>query len=79
MDDNYSGYRGTYYSVFMSDVAKMLSFAMICSFVSTPIFAALNLSLVLKGEHKVKGGLFWLSIAGLIYLSAFTLLLSLMS
>ncbi|WGE32851.1 divalent metal cation transporter [Actinobacillus genomosp. 2] len=61
-------------SVFMSDVAKMLSFAMICSFVSTPIFAALNLSLVLKGEHKVKGGLFWLSIVGLIYLTAFTLL-----
>lgn len=61
-------------TVFMSDVAKMLSFAMICSFVSTPIFAALNLSLVLKGEHKVKGGLFWLSIVGLIYLTAFTLL-----
>lgn len=61
-------------SAFMSDVAKMLSFAMICSFVSTPIFAALNLSLVLTGEHKVKGKLFWLAIAGLVYLSAFTLL-----
>ncbi|MDH2999057.1 hypothetical protein A1D22_04165 [Pasteurellaceae bacterium LFhippo2] len=61
-------------SFFMSDVAKMLSFAMICSFVSTPIFAYLNLSLVLKGEHKVKGGLFWLSIIGLIYLTSFTLL-----
>ncbi|WP_141718736.1 divalent metal cation transporter, partial [Burkholderia cenocepacia] len=41
-------------TVFMSDVAKMLSFAMICSFVSTPIFAALNISFVLKGEHKDK-------------------------
>lgn len=61
-------------SAFMSDVAKMLSFAMICSFVSTPIFAWLNFSLVLKGEHKVKGGLFWLAVVGLTYLSAFTLL-----
>lgn len=61
-------------TLFMSDVAKMLTFAMICSFVSTPIFAWLNLSLVLKGEHRVKGGLFWLSIIGLIYLSGFTLL-----
>ncbi|MCK3655439.1 hypothetical protein A4G19_06640 [Pasteurellaceae bacterium Macca] len=59
---------------FMSDMAKMLNFAMICSFVSTPIFAYLNLSLVLKGEHKVKGGLLWLSVIGLIYLTAFTLL-----
>lgn len=64
----------TIISFFMSDVAKMLSFAMICSFVSTPVFAWLNLSLVLKGEHKVKGGLLWLSIIGLIYLSSFTLL-----
>ncbi len=61
-------------SMFMSDVAKMLNFAMVCSFVSTPIFAYLNLSLVLKGEHRVRGGLFWLSIAGLIYLTGFTLL-----
>lgn len=59
---------------FMGDVAKMLTFAMICSFVSTPIFAWLNLSLVLKGEHRVKGGLLWLSVIGLIYLSGFTLL-----
>lgn len=59
---------------FMSDVATMLTFAMICSFVSTPIFAYLNLSLVLKGENRVKGGLFWLSIIGLIYLTGFTLL-----
>ncbi|MCK3658611.1 hypothetical protein A4G18_07790 [Pasteurellaceae bacterium Pebbles2] len=59
---------------FMSDVAKMLAFAMISSFVSTPIFAALNLSLVLKGERRVKGALLWLSIIGLIYLSGFALL-----
>ncbi|MDO4698620.1 MAG: divalent metal cation transporter [Pasteurellaceae bacterium] len=61
-------------TMFMSDVATMLRFAMICSFVSTPIFAWLNLSLVLKGEHRVKGGLFWLSIIGLLYLTGFTLL-----
>ena len=47
-------------TMFMSDVATMLRFAMICSFVSTPVFAWLNLSLVLKGEHRVKGGLLWL-------------------
>lgn len=61
-------------SVFMSDVATMLKFAMISSFVSTPIFAWLNFSLVLKGEHRVTGGLFWLAVVGLIYLTAFALL-----
>ncbi|QGM81433.1 NRAMP family divalent metal transporter [Otariodibacter oris] len=60
-------------TMFMGNVASLLSFAMIGSFVSTPIFAWLNLSLVLKGEHKVSGGLFWLSIIGLIYLSAFAI------
>ena len=59
---------------FNNAVGPMLKFAMIASFVSTPVFAWLNLSLVLKGEHRVKGGLLWLSILGLIYLSAFTLL-----
>ncbi|MGC7559271.1 NRAMP family divalent metal transporter [Pasteurella sp. PK-2025] len=59
---------------FNNAVGPMLKFAMIASFVSTPVFAYLNLSLVLKGEHKVKGGLFWLSVIGLIYLTSFTLL-----
>ncbi|MXN87857.1 NRAMP family divalent metal transporter [Pasteurella canis] len=59
---------------FNNAVGPMLKFAMIASFVSTPVFAYLNLSLVLKGEHKVKGGLFWLSLIGLMYLSSFTLL-----
>ncbi|VEI57448.1 putative transmembrane protein [Pasteurella multocida] len=59
---------------FNNAVGPMLKFAMIASFVSTPVFAYLNLSLVLKGEHKVKGGLFWLSIIGLMYLTSFTLL-----
>ncbi len=61
-------------SQFMSDVAKMLQFAMISSFVSTPVFAWLNFSLVLKGEHRAKGWLFWLAVIGLIYLTSFTLL-----
>ena len=59
---------------FNNAVGPMLKFAMIASFVSTPVFAALNLSLVLKGKHKVKGGLLWLSLIGLFYLTAFTLL-----
>lgn len=59
---------------FNNAVGPMLKFAMIASFVSTPVFAYLNLSLVLKGEHKVKGGLFWLSLIGLMYLTSFTLL-----
>lgn len=61
-------------TMFMSDVAVMLQFAMICSFVSTPVFAWLNLSLVLKGKHRVTGGLLWLSIVGLIYLTGFAVL-----
>ncbi|TCP97690.1 Mn2+/Fe2+ NRAMP family transporter [Cricetibacter osteomyelitidis] len=59
---------------FKNAVGPMLYFAMIASFVSAPLFAYLNLSLVLKGKHKVKGGLLWLSFLGLIYLSGFTLL-----
>ncbi|OOF35565.1 NRAMP family divalent metal transporter [Rodentibacter heidelbergensis] len=59
---------------FNNAVGPMLKFAMIASFVSTPIFAWLNLSLVLDGKHKVRGWLLWLSIIGLIYLSAFTVL-----
>ncbi|MGY4676946.1 NRAMP family divalent metal transporter [Pasteurella sp. P03HT] len=59
---------------FNNAVGPMLKFAMIASFVSTPVFAYLNLSLVLKGEHRVKGGLFWLSLIGLFYLTSFTLL-----
>ena len=59
---------------FNNAVGPMLKFAMIASFVSTPVFAWLNLSIVQKGEHTVKGGLYWLSIIGLIYLSGFTLL-----
>ncbi|TNH05158.1 divalent metal cation transporter [Testudinibacter sp. TR-2022] len=59
---------------FNNALAPMLQFAMIASFVTTPIFATLNLLLVLKGEHKISKGLYWLSVIGLIYLTAFALL-----
>lgn len=59
---------------FNNAVKPMLNFAMIASFVSAPLFAWLNLSLVLKGEHRVRGALFWLSIVGLIFLIGFALL-----
>ncbi len=59
---------------FNNAVGPMLKFAMIASFVSAPLFAWLNFSLVLQGEHKVRGGLFWLSIAGLIFLGGFAIL-----
>ena len=59
---------------FNNALGPMLKFAMIASFVTTPVFATLNLLLVLKGEHKVKGGLLWHSLIGLLYLTAFTLL-----
>ncbi|MGO5129984.1 hypothetical protein [Mitsuokella jalaludinii] len=59
---------------FMSDVAKLLYFAMICSFVSTPFFALLNFSLVRNGTNKVTGGLFWLGVFGFLYLAGFTIL-----
>ncbi|POY46248.1 hypothetical protein C3364_08495, partial [Avibacterium paragallinarum] len=59
---------------FNDAVGPMLKLAMIGSFVSTPVFSWLNLSLVMKGEHRVKGGLFYLSLIGLVYLAGFTLL-----
>ncbi|KGQ32482.1 membrane protein [Gallibacterium genomosp. 2] len=59
---------------FNNALGPMLKFAMIASFVTTPVFSTLNLLLVLKGEHKVKGGLLWLSLIGLLYLTVFTLL-----
>lgn len=61
---------------FKGAVLPMLKFAMIASFVSTPIFAWLNLSLVRKSDstHELQPWLMWLAWLGLLYLSAFTLL-----
>lgn len=55
---------------YFNNAVGPIKFAMIASFVSTPVFAWLNLSLVLRGKHRIKGPLLWLSIIGLIYLTA---------
>lgn len=59
---------------FNNALGPMLKFAMIASFVTTPIFATLNLLLALRGKHRVTGGLYWLSLIGLLYLTVFALL-----
>lgn len=59
---------------FKGAVLAMLKFAMIASFVSTPVFAWLNLALVRRGGHKLHPWLMWLAWAGLIYLSGFAVL-----
>ena len=59
---------------FNNAVGPMLKFAMIASFVSAPIFAWLNLLLTKHAKHSVKGGLLWLSLIGLFYLTAFAAL-----
>lgn len=60
---------------FGSAMAAMLKFAMIASFVTTPVFAFLNLLLVKvsDGKFTMKPWLMWLAWAGLVYLSLFTL------
>ncbi|MCS4534094.1 Nramp family divalent metal transporter [Neisseria montereyensis] len=59
---------------FKGAVMPMLKFAMITSFVSTPIFAWLNLSLVRSDRHESKPWLMILAWVGLCYLSGFTIL-----
>ncbi len=59
---------------FASALGPMLKFAMIASFVTTPVFAGLNLSLVRGKGHKVSKVLIWLAWTGLFYLTAFALL-----
>ena len=54
--------------------AAAIGIIIILFFMSDVIFGWLNFSLVLKGEHRVKGGLFWLAVVGLTYLTGFTLL-----
>ncbi len=58
---------------FKNAVGPMLKFAMIASFVTTPIFAWLNLRLVTGDEHSVGMWLKWLAYLGLTFLSAFSL------
>lgn len=60
---------------FKGAVLKMLAFATVASFVSAPIFAWLNLSLIRKGSTRpLSAALLYLSFAGLIFLTGFTLL-----
>ncbi|MCS4534093.1 NRAMP family divalent metal transporter [Neisseria montereyensis] len=59
---------------FQGAVMPMLKFAMIASFVSTPVFAWLNLTLVRNSNYGLKRWLMVLGWLGLIYLSGFTLL-----
>lgn len=60
--------------IFLSgNVALLLRFAMIASFLTTPFFAYLNYTLVNNREHKISKGLNILSIAGLVYLFGFAL------
>ncbi|MBM7635880.1 NRAMP family divalent metal transporter [Streptococcus saliviloxodontae] len=58
---------------FAGQVATMLRFAMIASFITTPFFAYLNYSLVNNDKHQVTGWLKWLSIIGLTYLFGFAI------
>lgn len=59
--------------LFAGNVATMLRFAMIASFITTPFFAYLNYSLVNNKEHQVKPWLKSLSIIGLVYLFGFAI------
>lgn len=59
--------------LFAGNVATMLRFAMIASFITTPFFAYLNYSLVNNKEHQVTPWLKRLSIIGLVYLFGFAL------
>lgn len=59
--------------LFAGNVATMLHFAMIASFITTPFFAYLNYSLVNNKEYQVKPWLKRLLIIGLVYLFGFAL------
>lgn len=60
-------------TVFTGQLGNMLKFAMTSAFVSAPIFAWLNYSLV-NSEQKLSVGIKALSIIGLIFLTGFALL-----
>lgn len=63
---------------FKGALAPMLKLAMIVAFLSTPLFAWLNLILVRQSQHKVTGWLKLCSWLGLAYLSGFSLFYLLM-
>jgi len=57
---------------FAGNVAAMMNFAMIFSFVSAPVYSYLNFSLV-KDNSKLPVWLWFLSVAGIVYLAGFTI------
>lgn len=59
---------------FKGALAPMLKFAMITAFLTTPVFAWLNLMLVRGGAHRISGGMLAFSWLGLIYLAGFAVL-----
>lgn len=58
---------------FAGDVATLMRFAMIASFLTTPIFGYLNYKLVHNKENRLSQSLNALSIVGLTYLTGFAL------
>lgn len=58
---------------FASSVKSMLDLAMIGSFITTPVFAWLNLQLVKDKKEQLSTWLYVLSVLGLIFLSGFAL------
>lgn len=59
---------------FKGSLAPMLKFAMIAAFLTTPIFAWLNLMLARDSEHTISRGMMLYSWLGLIYLVGFSVL-----
>lgn len=58
---------------FLGQMATMLKFAMISAFVSAPIFAYLNYSLI-KSEGHLTPAMKWFALAGIAFLGGFTVL-----
>lgn len=58
---------------FLGQMAALLKFAMISAFVSAPIFAYLNYSLI-KSEGQLTSTMKWFALAGIAFLAGFTVL-----
>ena len=58
---------------FLGSMATLLKFAMISAFVSAPIFAYLNYSLI-KSEGQLTPAMKWYALSGIVFLSGFTVL-----
>lgn len=58
---------------FLGQMATLLKFAMISAFVTAPIFGYLNYSLI-KSEGRLTPAMKWFALAGIAFLSGFTVL-----